>query len=224
MFPIGDRNPRNSFPIVTVTLIALNIAIFLYEVWLGPAANAFILRNGVIPSLTLTSLGSGKYGPVALTFLSATFIHGGWLHLIFNMLYLWVFGDNVEDRMGRARFLVFYLACAAISLAAFVAVLPKAAAPTIGASGAIAGVLGAYLVLFPRARIKMLIPLIIFFPVIELPAFFVLGFWFAFQVMNGLSPAGGNTAWWAHIGGFVAGALLVLFFIIGRPRKRSRLR
>lgn len=220
MFPIGDRNPRSSFPIVTLSLIVVNIAVFLYELSLGPGLNAFIERYGVIPSSTMSSLNTGMYAPVASTFLSASFIHGGWLHLIFNMLYLWVFGDNIEDRLGRVRFLLYYLLCGTIALAAFIALLPTATMPTIGASGAIAGVLGAYLVLFPRARIKMLVPLIIFFPVIELPAVLVLGFWFAFQVVNGLSPEGGNIAWWAHVGGFVAGASLIPLFIIGRPRRR----
>ncbi len=147
--------------------------------------------------------------------LSAMFLHGGWGHLLGNMLYLYIFGNNVEDRLGRGRFLLFYLMCGAFSFLSQVALQPNSMVPNVGASGAIAGVLGAYFLLFPRARILTLVPLFFFFPLVEIPAFFFLGIWFLMQFLSGAATLGrvpalaGGVAWWAHVGGFLAGMLLL---------------
>lgn len=224
MIPIGDNNPRRFFPIVTLSLIIINILVFAYEFSLGPKINIFINQFGLIPSTAWLQLGHREYPQLALTVLTATFSHASWLHLGGNMLYLWVFGDNVEDRLGHGRFLIFYLACAFIAMAANIYSIPQSAVPTVGASGAIAGVLGAYLVSFPRARVTIIVPLILFFPIFRIPAVVVLGFWFAIQVLSGLSTGqmAAGVAWWAHIGGFVAGAFLVNIFRIGISKKGYR--
>jgi membrane associated rhomboid family serine protease len=154
-----------------------------------------------------------QYGGRYLSVLTAMFLHGGWLHLIGNMLYLWIFGDNVEDRMGRVRFFVFYILCGVAASVGQALASPHSNVPTIGASGAIAGVLGAYFALFPRARVLTLIPIGIFIRVMELPAFFFLGFWFLLQFLYGSMMRGeGGVAWWAHVGGFVAGFVFVQIF------------
>ncbi len=160
-----------------------------------------------------------------LTPLSAMFLHGGWMHLLGNMLYLYIFGDNVEGMMGRGRYLLFYLTCGAVSFLVQIAFQSNSMVPNVGASGAIAGVLGAYFLLFPRARILTLVPLFFFFPVVEIPAFFFLGFWFLMQFLSGAATIGrtsaltGGVAWWAHIGGFLAGMLLLKLLL---PRGSAR--
>ena len=212
MIPLHDDNRHQMFPWVTVALIIANVAVFLYELTLGPRLPVFFNQYGMVPATVSRQLAAGQYQTVALNFITAGFIHGGWLHLGGNMLYLWVFGDNVEDRMGHGRYLFFYLICGAIALTTHLLLTPLQQTATIGASGAIAGVLGAYLVLFPRARVSTLIPLIIFFPVVELPAAVLLGFWFIAQLANGLSATAASIAWWAHIGGFIGGVLLVGLF------------
>lgn len=204
---------------MTYALIGANVAVWLYQVFLGSAGADFVFSHAVIPFRFLR-LAPGDVGELA-TPLSAMFLHGGWMHVIMNMLYLHIFGDNVEDVLGRGRFLVFYLACGVLSFAAQILFNPGSMVPNVGASGAIAGVLGAYFLLFPRARILAVVPLFLFFPVVEIPAFVFLGIWFLFQILSGAvslgrtSPLAGGVAWWAHIGGFVAGLALVKVL---RPR------
>jgi membrane associated rhomboid family serine protease len=216
MIPIGDNIPSRSFPYVTIGLILANIAVFIYELTLGPRLPAFIMTFGVIPQeVTVTGLFSNP-GDLFNRFFGSIFLHGGLLHLGGNMLYLWIFGDNVEDRFGHFRFLVFYFVAGFLAMAAHVLADPISPQPAIGASGAIAGVLGAYLVMFPGARVFIVIPLFLFFPVVSVPAIVVLGFWFfqqLFNVVGALSGTASNVAWWAHIGGFVAGMVLVRLFL-----------
>jgi membrane associated rhomboid family serine protease len=209
MIPLKDDIPSIRFPAVNTALIAVNAAVFLFEMALGGALQPFILGRGVVPA-RLLSAGFAGWS----TILTSMFIHGGWAHLIGNMLYLFIFGDNVEDAMGHARYLLFYLLCGTGAAWAHVLSGPGSVVPTIGASGAIAGVLGAYLVLYPRAGVLTLIPLGFFFRIVRVPAVAVLGFWIVLQIVLGLVSlplAGGTpggTAWFAHIGGFAAGLIL----------------
>jgi len=220
MIPLSDNVRGERFPTVTVALIVINIAIFILETLLGPAAERLVYTFGFIPA----RLVANWLNPLSwLTLLTAMFLHGGWAHLIGNMLYLWIFGDNVEDRMGHVGFLGFYLLSGTIGSLAQVAVAPGSTIPNIGASGAIAGVLGAYLLLFPRARVRTLVPLPFWLSVVSIPAVIVLGGWFFIQFFNGLASIGismqtGGIAWWAHIGGFVAGMVLMPIF---RKKRRS---
>jgi membrane associated rhomboid family serine protease len=219
VIPLKDRNPTRRVPVVTITLIAVNAAVFLYEISLGEGLALFLQRFGAVPASIVHSLNPGGLVPGALLpILTSMFVHGGWLHLIGNMLYLWVFGDNVEDKLGRPRFLVFYLLCGFTASSLHVVVDPTSATPMVGASGAISGVLGAYLLMFPGARVVTLIPIFVFLQVAELPALVVLGFWFVMQFFNGVLSLGfeaggmGGVAWWAHVGGFAAGLLFVVPF------------
>ena len=206
--------------------IVINAAAFLYELSLGPALEAFIFQYGVVPADVFSWPESdASVTAVAIPFLTSIFLHGGWLHLIGNMWYLWIFGDNVEDRLGHTNYLMFYLLCGLGAGIVHTVLNASTTIPSVGASGAIAGVLGAYLVSYPFARVLTLVPLFIFIQVIEIPAFIVLAAWFFIQFINGagaLAVAGpadtGGVAWWAHIGGFVIGMLLVgLFPRRGRP-------
>lgn len=223
MIPLRDENPSASVPVVTRTLIAVNAAVFLYELLLGHGLGDFLYAWGFTPvKLTLAV----RYGdlpllPAAAPLFTSMFLHGGWAHLIGNMWYLWLFGDNVEDAIGHAGFLVFYLGCGVAATLFQYLAAPVAAIPTVGASGAIAAVLGAYILRFPRARVLTLLPIFPFFQVVPLPAFLVLGLWFVFQFALGLgSPAsGGGVAFWAHVGGFVVG--LVVMGLLGAAH-RSR--
>jgi membrane associated rhomboid family serine protease len=206
-------------------LIALNAALFVYELMLGSGLREFILQWGLVPArLTLAlRFGEEPVAAAALTLFSSMFLHGGWLHLIGNMWYLWIFGDNVEDRMGSWRFLGFYLSAGFVAALLHSALQPGSPIPTVGASGAIAGVLGAYALAFPRARVMTLIPLFFFFQVVAVPALVVLGLWFVFQFIAGtmsLGAAGsGGVAWWAHIAGFAYG-----FVFMGILSRRQRAR
>lgn len=217
MIPLRDTVRSSRFPVVNWLIILANVAAFYYELRIGPSGlNDFIHTWGLVPVQFWATLQT-----TWVTLFSAMFLHGGWLHIISNMWVLFIFGDNVEDRMGSVGYLVFYLlsGVAAGLLQAFL--LPNSAAPMVGASGAIAGVLGAYLVLYPRARILSLVPILFIFTLIEIPAPIFLLFWFATQLFSGvlsLSGAGGSgIAWWAHIGGFVFGMLSV--FLFARRRK-----
>ncbi len=217
MIPIKDRNPTYRFPVVNISIIVVNIAFFLYEVSLGPELESFFYRFGVVPQNMTFALQSMDMSIATfLPLFSSMFLHGGWLHLGGNMLYLWVFGDNVEDKLGRSRYFLFYLLCGIAASLAHIIIDPNSQMPTVGASGAISGVLGAYLLMFPKARVVTLIPIFVFLQVAELPALVVLGFWFVLQFFNGLISLGyetagmGGVAWWAHIGGFLAGLILVL--------------
>ncbi len=218
MLPLKDYNPlvRIQFQYVTVTLIGLCVAAFLWQQSLGPEdGSRAIFGLGMIPAVLLDTRalapGLAIVSP-EMTLLTAMFLHAGWLHLLGNMLYLWIFGDNIEDAMGHARFIAFYLLCGLAASAAHIAANPGSAVPTVGASGAIAGVLGAYLLLHPKTRVLVLL----FFRIpIRLPAYVVLGGWIVLQLISGLgkqSGDGGGVAWWAHIGGFAAGLVLVPFF------------
>ena len=226
MIPLRDSNPTRRTPIVTLALIGACFVAFAYELGLLATSeatlNGFITEWGVVPA-DITS--AWERGAVAsqetATLFASQFLHGGWLHLLGNMLYLWIFGNNIEDRLGRARFIVFYLGGGLVAALAQTAIDPGSPVPMIGASGAIAATLGAYLVLFPRARITTLVFLGFFYQLINVPAIVVLGFWFVLQLMDGLASlgpdrAGGGVAFFAHIGGFVAGALLARVFTIGR--------
>ncbi len=238
MFPLKDDIPSRSIPFVTCGLIALNIVIFLYQISLqgegSPAglraARDFIFEFGLVPCrLTGECAPGGGLLPLALTVLTSMFLHGGFLHVGGNMLYLWIFGNNVEDTLGHARFLVFYLVSGVAAAAAQVALSAASSVPMIGASGAVAGVLGAYLLLFPRANVLTLIIFGFFVRLVRIPAVFVLGFWFVVQFLSGLATwatsgaasgargeaAGGEIAWFAHLGGFLTG--MALLFIL-RPR------
>ncbi|HUT83353.1 MAG TPA: rhomboid family intramembrane serine protease [Thermodesulfobacteriota bacterium] len=218
MIPLKDNIPSRTFPFVNISIIIINIVVFLYEVSLGPYLGRFIFHFGVIPSKFFLLLSSETFYPVPafLPLFSSLFLHGGWLHLLGNMLYLWIFGDNVEDVLGHIRYLLFYLLCGIGAGMTHIITQSGSQVPTIGASGAIAGVMGAYFILFPRARVVTLIPIFIFLQFIEIPAFFFLAFWLIMQLFfgafSGSSSYSGGIAFWAHIGGFACGMLLLLFF------------
>src|SRR5882672_3345488 len=222
MIPLRDRNPSGSFPAVTLLLILVNVFVFIYEVQLGPAVQAFLARNALVPAAVTGSLryGSISWADTVAPFFTSMFLHGGWLHLISNMWFLWIFGDNVEETLGPVRYLLFYLLWGLAAGLTQYAVQPQSTLPTIGASGAIAGVLGAYAVLFPGARIVTLVPVFFFLQILELPAVIMIGYWFVLQILSGtvaaLSPMQGGVAWWAHVGGFLTGIVLVLLL---RPRR-----
>ena len=220
MIPLRDANPTRRTPIVTLALIAACFVAFAYELGKlasggSEALDAFVTEWGIVPARLTAAWASGvDVAGQGLTLITSQFLHGGWLHLLSNMLYLWIFGNNVEDRLGRIGFLVFYLVGGAVAGLAQVAITPESTIPTIGASGAIAATLGAYLVLFPGARITSLVFLGFFYQLIDVPAVVVLVFWFVLKLLSGfgslgVSPAGG-VAFFAHIGGFVFGALVGL--------------
>ena len=215
-----DDNPTTITPVVTWALIAINVAVFLYQVTLPPsAAQLFVYQFGAIPAVVsgVKSLPAqlGAIPPLMSTFTSM-FLHGGWMHLVGNMWFLWIFGNNIEEAMGHARYLAFYLICGVLASASHIFSSPDSTIPSIGASGAIAGVLGAYIVLYPRARVWTLIFLGFFIRLMYLPAGVILGFWILLQCINGSMMMGrqdaGGVAFWAHIGGFIAGILLVGLF------------
>ena len=219
MIPLHDDNPTHRFPVLTVALIALCVLVFLWQVSLTPqAAQEAVYGFGMIPAVVFgeaalpASLASV---PPALSIVTSMFMHGGWMHLIGNMLYLWIFGNNIEDSMGHVRFIVFYLLCGAAAAFAQAFQDPGSTVPMIGASGAIGGVLGGYALLYPRARVLVLIPIGFILTTFRIPALGVLGFWFVLQfVQSAMAPdtGGGGVAYWAHIGGFLAGMVLILFF------------
>ena len=213
MIPLKDDNPTRTFPFVTILIIVTNIVVYIYQLTLGQKAETlFILRAGAIPYeiIHFADIHPLAFIPPPLTLFSAMFIHGGFLHVAGNMLYLWIFGDNIEDRLGHFRFIVFYLLSGLIASLAHIIILPNSAIPMIGASGAIAGVLGAYFLLYPRAHVLTLVFFFFFVDIIRIPALVFLGLWFVFQILS--SGAGGGIAWYAHIGGFIGGAVLVKLF------------
>ena len=221
-FPYRDDIPRERFPLVTVGLMVVNVLVQIYQATMSPErVGVFLRQTGAIPCEIshLTDLvrwpdQPAALLPIPLTLLSAMFVHGGWLHLISNLWYLWLFGDNVEDSMGHLRFVLFYLLAGLAASLLQVLVGPGSTVPTVGASGAIAGVLGAYLLLYPRARIQCLIFVFILITTVEVPAFGVLGFWFVIQLLRGFTEGSvSGVAWFAHIGGFVAGLALIKLFV-----------
>ena len=204
MFPLSDVIPSRTAPVVTVGLIIINSLVFLYQVTLPqPLLEQFVMQYALVSAdFNWTSV------------LTSMFLHGGWMHVIGNMLYLWIFGDNVEDRLGHGRFLLFYLVSGCFAALLQVLINPFSEVPMLGASGAIAGVMGAYFVLYPESRVLTAVFIFIFFDLVEIPAIFFLGIWFLLQLVSGVgslgvsNAAGGGTAFWAHIGGFVVGGLV----------------
>ncbi len=228
MFPLRDENPAETFPFMTVGLIIINIAVFIYQLSLGTeySLRQFIYTYSLIPyEITHgVSLFPGIQKIPYLTILTSMFLHGGFIHIIGNMWYLWIFGNNVEDTLGHFKFTLFYLLCGLGGTFGHILSGPNSQIPSLGASGAIAGVLGAYLILFPTARILTLVPLFYFIQIVRLPALLLIGFWFILQLFSGVaaitSPQqGGGIAWFAHIGGFLTGFLLILI-LPKRPRRR----
>ena len=231
MFPLKDDNPSRTTPVFTIALIIVNVLVFLYQFSLEVggregvrAAESFIREFGLVPCrLTGTCLASADLPSPMLTIFTSMFMHGGWFHVGGNMLYLGIFGNNIEDTLGHVRYLLFYLASGVAASLAQVAIGPNSDVPMIGASGAVSGVLGAYLLLFPHAHVTTLIILGFFFRVVKIPALVVLGFWIVLQLLNGLGSFGarGGVAFFAHIGGFLAG--MGLLFVL-RPRAGARAR
>jgi membrane associated rhomboid family serine protease len=225
MIPLHDEIPSVTTPVVTRALILMNVLAFVFEIALGPERGAFVVSWGVIPARVMAVFAGHEPVAALATLLTSMFLHAGWLHLIGNMWYLWIFGDNVEDVLGHAGFLVFYLVCGVVATLLHYFTGPVAEVPTVGASGAIAAVLGAYVAAFPRARVFTLLPIFPFFQVVPLPAFFVLGLWFLFQFVLGLGALGasgsGGIAFWAHIGGFATGLVAMRVFVLVR-RSRAR--
>jgi membrane associated rhomboid family serine protease len=221
MIPLRDTVPSSSFPAVTLGLIVVNSLIFLYQINLGPNEERFLLQYGFVPAVYLhTSLAEpfnflARFGPM----FSSMFLHGGWFHLIGNMWILWIFGDNVEDRLGKIRFFLYYVVSGLAAVYLHYLTERTSGLPVIGASGAIAGVMGGYFVLFPHARILTLLPIFIFIQIVTVPAVVFLALWFLGQFLSGVVTSSvqmhGGVAWWAHVGGFVAGALLIF------PLRRS---
>lgn len=208
MIPLRDNVPGERFPLVMWIIIALNFMVFFYELSLSPPAlEAFFYTYGLIPM-------QFNYADA----FTGMFIHGGWMHIIGNMWALFLFGNNVEDRMGSVRFLLFYLLCGFVAAATHYFIYPASTVPTVGASGALAGIMGAYFLLFPRARVLTLLPIFFFFYIVEIPAVIYLGFWALSQLASGtvalFAPEGASQiAFWAHVGGFVAGMLVYRFFL-----------
>jgi membrane associated rhomboid family serine protease len=207
MIPLRDNIASEKIPFVNYTFIAINVVVFFYELMLGAGLDTFFYQFGVVPAYVT----AGIYGPryEVLPLITSMFLHGGWMHIIGNMLFLWIFGDNIEDRMGHFLYFFFYLASGIGASLLHIATNPGSEIPTVGASGAIAGVMGAYFILYPRARVLSAIILIYFIRLIEIPAIIFLGIWFVIQIFSGVVSFGGvesgGVAFWAHVGGFVVG-------------------
>ncbi|WP_297057076.1 rhomboid family intramembrane serine protease [Thermosulfurimonas sp.] len=223
MIPLQDSLPRRTVPVVTWGLIAVNTLVFLLETALPEPTRELVIQYlGLVPARLTDPVWAAAHGypPGAyLTLFTHLFLHGGWVHILGNMWTLWIFGDNVEDRMGHLRFLIFYFLCGFVAALVHVHMYPHSTIPTIGASGAISGVLGAYLLMFPAARIVVMIPIFIFPFIFEVPAVFFLVYWYLLQVFSGtlslaLPEPVIEVAWWAHVGGFLAGMFLHRFFCL----------
>ncbi len=219
MIPLHDDNPTQIQPRLTISFIAICCAVFIWQFVQPPSAQSMIVNQlGVIPAVLLNNLNIDQtqtWIPPSLTVLSSMFLHGGWMHLIGNMLYLWVFGNNIEDAMGHTKFVVFYLLCGIAAVFAQAIPDPNSVIPMVGASGAISGILGAYLLLYPRAKVLVGIPIFIYLHTMRLPAIWVLGAWFGLQLFSTIATAGsegGGVAFGAHIGGFLAGMALIPIF------------
>jgi len=223
MLPLTDHNPSRTVPVVTMLIIIVNVLMFLWELSLGQNLQPAIMNVGFIPARF--------WSPVSYLALDtermfvSMFLHGSFLHIGANMLYLWIFGDNIEDRLGHVRYTIFYFLCGIIATLTHAIANPSSTVPAIGASGAIAGVLGAYLILFPKARVTTLIPIFFFVTIREIPAVILLGLWFVLQLFSGVGSLGvrdaqdlGGVAYFAHIGGFVSGIILIV--LMGGTRRR----
>ena len=224
MIPLYDINRRQSFPFVTLLLIVANVLVFFFQLSLGPeVGQRFVFLYGMIPARVEIALAGGAVtlAQAATPLLTSIFLHGGFMHLLGNMWFLWVFGDNVEDRIGRARYLAFYLLTGVGAGIAHVLFNWGSPIPAVGARGAISGVLGAYAVLFPGSRVVTLVPLVVFYFLARVPAVVMIGYWFVIQFLSGVyslaGPQSGGVAWWAHIGGFVLGLALVL--VLRKPKR-----
>jgi len=227
MIPLKDTIPSERYPIITILLIVVNVSLFFYEISLGQYLPEFVKLAGVVPArffdsrLYVSQPAAERYFPI----FTSLFLHGGWFHLVSNMLYLWVFADNIEDRLGHFRFPIFYLLCGFGASLAHIFANPTSSVPSIGASGAIAGVLGAYFILYPKSRVITLVPVFFFLQIVEIPAFIFLGIWFVMQFLNGVLTLGlgtaqtGGVAWWAHIGGFLSG---IVFILLLKGKKHQR--
>jgi membrane associated rhomboid family serine protease len=218
--PYRDDNPTVRDPIVTYLLIGLCVGTFLWQ--LGQDERAVLFSYGMIPArlFGLWHPRGFQVAPAWATLVTSMFLHGGWFHLIGNMMFLWIFGNNIEDVLGRTRFLLFYLCCGVVAALTQAVSSYGAHVPMVGASGAIAGVLGAYLLLYPRANVRVFVWIVIFFSRVYVPAWILLGLWFAMQLLSGLtrSPGTPGVAFWAHVGGFVSGIILVIWL---RPRRAA---
>ena len=227
MIPLKDTVATRTFPFVTLGLVALNVAVFVHEASLGWQLDHAVRLWGLVPARLVywTDLGGAPLDPFRfLPLFTSMFWHGSLLHLAGNLLFLWIFGDAVEDRLGHSRYLLFYLLGGAAAGLTQVALMPESTLPTVGASGAIAAVLGAYLISFPRARVVAFVPIFILPWIVEIPAVIYLVFWFLMQIVSGLSDTAGTggVAWWAHVGGFLAGIVLVKL-MAPVPQRRRRL-
>ncbi len=218
MIPLRDTQPSRSVPVMTILLIVVNVLVFFFELSLDPwSRNHLIAQYGLVPDRL-------HYSAI----LTSMFLHGGWMHIIGNMWFLWIFGDNIEDILGHWLYLFFYLACGVAAALGQIAVNPDSRLPTIGASGAIAGVMGAYLIKFPRSRILTLVPIFVFFSFFELPAAFVLIYWFVLQFFSGVGSIAytrlseGGVAFFAHIAGFIAGIVLIWMLPAQKPWQKRR--
>jgi membrane associated rhomboid family serine protease len=240
MIPLKDYNPTRSFPFFTVVLIVLNVAVFVQDRLTGHLEKILVRTSeGAVATTQYVGGLTGRFAlvPARLmhhpvlewqTVFTSMFLHGNWLHIGSNMLYLWIFGNNIEDTLGRFRFLLFYFVCGAAAAAAQILSDPHSSIPMVGASGAIAGVLGAYLILFPRARVLTLVPIFIIFTTVELPAYLIIGYWALIQFINAYWLGGGGmldrggVAYFAHVGGFTAGIVLILLMLDRGVGRRSR--
>ena len=210
VIPLRDTIPSSRVPVVNYTIIAANVAVFVHEATLGPRVERFLFDYGLVPSeFTVTTL------------VTSMFVHAGWIHILGNMLYLYIFGDNVEDRLGHVRYAVFYLLCGAAAGATHALTAVHSGVPVVGASGAIAGVSGAYFLFFPTSRVVTILPIFLFIQIVEIPAVFFLLMWFVWQVVSGVATLGtasqGGVAVWAHVGGFLAG--MIVGPTLGRRRE-----
>lgn len=232
MIPLRDENPSSTIPFINTALILANIYVFIYQNFFVPGGSSpLFFRLGSIPYefTHFVDIPPPSLVPVPLTIFTAMFMHGGWIHLISNMLFLWIFGDNIEDVLGHIKYLFFYIVCGV--LASFLHILTNinSQVPSIGASGAIAGVMGAYLFLFPKARIRTLVIFVIFIQIVRLPTIIILGYWILIQILSGFAeiglPKGAGIAWFAHIGGFFSGFFLIMIMKKRRrPYRRNRVR
>jgi len=225
LLPLKDENPTSSFPLVTIGLILTNVFVFFHQITLDFAQSQhFIFQWGAIPYQITHGVVVRVVPliPIPLTLFSSMFLHGGFLHILGNMLYLWIFGNNIEDTLGHFRFFLFYLVCGLLAGLAQIFSDPQSTLPMVGASGAIAGILGGYLLLFPGARVLTLVFIFIFIRIIRLPALIILGFWFFVQLLGVGGAREGGVAWFAHIGGFITGLILVKVFQPRLSRRRRR--
>lgn len=222
MIPFKDDNPTRRFPFVTIALIVANVAVFIFEFLSISDHQSLAYAYGAMPQALLTFNTLQPVHPL-VTIFTSMFMHGGLLHLGSNMLYLWIFGNNIEDKLGVVRFIIFYLLCGMVAAYTHAMTNPTSTVPMIGASGAVSGILGAYILLFPHARIHTLVFFIFFVQVVKLPAIIVIGFWIGIQFLNGLAGHGtatsGGVAWFAHIGGFIFGILTIKLFVTNRGRR-----